>query len=187
MMNERKVRDVMLSLEEYATIRKGCTIRDALFALNKAQLGLTCDRHQHRAVLVLDPRGDVVGKLSHLAILRSLEPVGIREDDVAALDRAGLSIDFIGRLKREVQASGISLRQMCRAAARVRVEDAMVPVSESIDEEAPLTEAIQQMVRSREQSMLVRRQGRAVGVLRLADVFEEVADLIREEDGEETG
>jgi CBS domain-containing protein len=181
-MLEKKVRDVMLPLAEYATIRSGCTLREALIALSKAQLGLTCDRHQHRAVLVLDEKGDVVGKLTHWAILRSLEPEPLEKADEAALDRAGLSSEFIGRLKREVRASGISLRRMCRAAARVGAEDAMVPASESIEEDALLTDAIERMVESREQSMLVRRDGRAVGVLRLADVFEEVADLIREAD-----
>jgi CBS domain-containing protein len=181
-MSEKRVRDIMLPLADYATIRSGCSIREALVALNKAQLGLTCDRHQHRAVLVLDPAGNVVGKLTHWAILRSLEPEPLREADEETLGRAGLSSEFIGRLKREVQASAMSLRRMCRAAGRVRVEDAMVPVSESIDQEAPLTAAIEAMVASREQSMLVRREGRAVGVLRLADLFEDVADLIREED-----
>lgn len=181
-MDEKTVRDIMLSLEEYATIGSGHTIREALFALSKAQLGLTCDRHQHRAVLVLDDEGDVIGKLSHWAILRSLEPEVLGKEDEAALDRVGLSTEFIGRLKREARASEMSLRQMCRAAARVRVEDAMVPISDSIEEEASLTDAIRRMVQCREQSLLVRRQGRAVGILRLADLFEEVADLIRTED-----
>lgn len=181
-MSERTVRDLMLPLEDYATIGAGCTVREALIALSKAQLGLTYDRHQHRSVLVLDRSGDVIGKLSHWALLRSLDPEILDEHDVAQLDRAGLSSDFITRLKRDARGRGLGLRQMCRTAARVKVENAMVPASASIDEAALLTDAIRQFVLSYEQSLLVRRQGRPVGVLRLADVFEELADLIRKED-----
>ena len=52
--NERPVGEVMLLLEEYATVAADATVEDALIALDKAQLGLTYDRHHHRAVLVLE-------------------------------------------------------------------------------------------------------------------------------------
>jgi len=179
-----KVRDVMLSLDEYATIASGCTIREALVALNKAQLGLTYDRHQHRAVLVLDESGTVIGKLTHWAILCSLEAELLQGEDLSILDRAGLSADFIGRLKHLTPMFGGSLTRMCRTAAHVRVEDAMIPVTESISVNASLAEAIRQMVVLHAQSLLVHRHWKVVGILRLSDVFEEVADRIRDGDAE---
>jgi CBS domain-containing protein len=183
-MDTKTVGDVMLLLDEYATIASGCTIREALVALSKAQLGLTYDRHQHRAVLVLDESGAVIGKLSHWGILRSLEPELLRGDDLASLDRAGLSADFIGRLKHPTPMFGGSLDRMCRTAARVRVEDAMAPVTESVSKEAPLSEAIRRFVALHAQFLLVQERGKVIGVLRLSDVFEEVADRIREGDAE---
>jgi len=162
-MDTKKVGDVMLSLDEYATIASGCTIREALVALSKAQLGLTYDRHQHRAVLVLDEAGAVIGKLTHWDILRSLEPELLRGDDLASLDRAGLSAEFIGRIKHE---------------------DAMVPIAESISEDAPLSEGIRRFVALHVQVLLVHGHEKVIGVLRLSDVFEEVADRIREGDAE---
>ena len=183
-MDTKKVGDVMLSLDEYATITSGCSIREALVALNKAQLGLTYDRHQHRAVLVLDDSGTVVGKLSHWAILRSLEPKLLHGEDLASLDRAGLSDEFIGRLKHLKTMFSGSLNRMCRSAARVKVEDAMVPVTESISADAPLSEAIDRLVALHAQFLLVHRSGVVAGVLRLSDVFEEVAERIRECDAE---
>jgi len=181
-MDTKNAGDLMLSLDEYATIASGCTIREALVALNKAQLGLTYDRHHHRAVLVLDESRTVIGKLTHWAILRSLEPELLKGEDLASLDRAGLSADFIGRLKQVTTMFRGSLNRMCRAAARVRVEDAMVPVTESISEDAPLPEAIGRFVALHAQFLLVHRRGSVVGILRLSDVFEEVADRIREGD-----
>ncbi len=181
-MSGKTVKDVMLALSEYATINSGCTVREALLALNKAQLGLTYDRHHHRAVLVLGADGDVVGKLTHWAILRSLEPELLGQDDLASLAQAGLDDTFIDTLKRRIGRVSGSLAGMCRAAARVRVEQAMVPAGESILEEATLTEAIRRMVILHCQSLIVRRAGAVVGIIRLSDAFEEAADLIRASD-----
>lgn len=178
-MDEKKVKDLMLSLSEYATVSAKSTIRDALKALDKAQLGLTEDRHHHRAVLVLDEKGVVVGKLSHWALLRRLEPKFLGANDLHSLARAGLTQEFISSLQSGLSGYSGSLPVMCREAAHLKVKDAMVPVDESIDEDEPLAAAVHQLVISHVQSMLVTRAGRTVGILRLSDVFEEVAELIR--------
>lgn len=178
-MEEKRVKDLMLLLEEYATVPRGATVREALLALNKAQLGLTYDRHHHRAVLVLEPDGAVAGKLSHWAILRTLEPKLLADADVASLERAGLPEAFVDGILERAGGLHLGLEAMCEAAGHTRVEEAMVPVQESLEEEAPLTDAIDLFVRARTQSLLVTRGGEAVGLLRLSDVFEEVADLIR--------
>ena len=178
-MEEKRVRDLMLSLNEYATIGAESTIREALEALSKAQMELTHDRHYHRAVLVLDQNDNVVGKLSHWAILRALEPKFLKHDDVASLSRAGLTDEFIQSMKETFSLFTGSLEQLCRYAARLKAKDAMVPVGESIDENTLLTEAIHQMVLKRVQSLPVTRQNEVVGLLRLTDVFEEVAKIIQ--------
>jgi len=169
----------MISLGEYATVQEDKTILEALEALEESQRVLAGERHQHRAVLVLDDRGQVVGKLSHWAILRSLEPQFIKRDDLAALSRAGLSEDFIRSMEESYSLFTGSLEGMCRAAARVRARDAMVPVNQSIEENAPLSEAIRQLVLAHAQSTLVTRGDQVVGILRLSDVFEEIAGHIR--------
>ena len=58
----------------------------------------------------------------------------------------------------------------------------MVPIGESIDEDALLTEAIHQMVLMHALSIPVTRHGEVVGILRQSDVFEEVADIIMSSD-----
>ena len=95
-MDESRVSDLMLPIEENARISGEATIQEALVALSKAQLGLTQDRHHLRAILVLDATGNVVGKLSHWDILRSLEPRLIGEQDRESLLRAGISEGLVG-------------------------------------------------------------------------------------------
>jgi len=178
-MTDKTVRDVMLALDEYTTIDSECTVREALVALNKVQLGLTYDRHHHRALLVLGAGGEVVGKLTHWAILRALEWDPVGANGVRSLERAGMDERFIDTLRRRMRRCGGSLTAMCRAAGSVRVRDAMLPTGESIAEETPLRTAIERMVAERCQSLIVADQHQVTGILRLSDVFEEVADLIR--------
>ncbi len=179
-MDKKTVKDLMLPLDEYATISHDSTIQEALVALNKAQLALTYDRHRHRAVLVLDDSGKIVGKLSQWAILRSLEPKYLNNDDISSLSRTGLTDEFIQSLRDSLSLFTGSLQQMCREAAKIRVKDAMIPTVESIHESAPLSEAIHRFVLSHTQSMIVTRKREVVGVLRLSDTFSEVADTIQE-------
>lgn len=185
-MENPRVKDLMLPLSEYATISAEKTIRDALLSLSKAQLGLTQDRHQHRAVLVLNNEGQVIGKLSHWAILRSLDVDFLRTDDLASLARSGLSDDFIDSMKASISGLSTSLQTMCGAAAKIRARDAMVPVGESINEWALLTEAIRTLVTKHTQSLMVTRGNQIVGILRLSDVFKKVATMIEDDDFSKT-
>jgi CBS domain-containing protein len=178
-VEQKIVKDLMLSLAEYATVSQDATILEALAALSKAQMGLDDNRHHHRAVLALDNQGKVVGKLSHWAIIRSLEPKLLGEKDVQSLARAGLKADFIRRLTSNLALFAGDLSRMCQDAAKIRVRDAMIPIDEGIDEHAKITDAIHMLVMTHDYSTLVTRNGEVIGILRLADVFEEVADIIR--------
>ncbi len=182
-MGETRVKDLTLPLSEYATISGERTIQDALQVLNKAQLGLTYDRHHHRAVLVLDESDDVVGKLSHWAILRKLEPKYLNTEDLSALSRANFTADYMSELEEGLTGFLGSLSALCKRASGIKAKDAMVPLGESIDENESLVAAIHHLVEFHAQSIMVTRKGKMVGILRLSDVFQEVADMIR---GDET-
>ncbi len=178
-MSTQTVRDIMLPLSDYATVPADRSLRDALIALDDAHLGLDDDCAYHRAVLVLDPAGRVVGKLTHWAILRALEPGLHHRGDLEALHRAGLSPSFIEGVVDSLPIPGESLDSLCRAAALIPVRQAMVPAGESIPETASLVKAVRMLVANHAQSVLVTRGLDVVGILRLSDVFEAVAQLIR--------
>ena len=178
-MEEKKVKDLMLPLEEYANVSGERTVHEALRALDKAQLGLTDNRQHHRAILVLDEDGEVAGKLSHWAILRKLEPRFLNTDELSVFSKANINPDYVSDMEESLTGFISSLSTLCRRAAGIKAKDAMVPVSESIDENESLVAAIHQLVASHVQSVLVTREGKTIGILRLSDVFEEVADAIR--------
>jgi len=178
-MEEKHVKDLMLSLEEYATVSADSTIREALIALKEAQLGLDDDRHHHRAVLVLDGDGKVAGKLTHWAIMRRLEPTFLKTRDLVRISQAGLTQEFLESLETQFAGFTDTMALMCAEAAKTKASDAMVPVNESIEEEASLADEVHEMVIHHVQSMVVKRDDEVVGILRLSDVFQEVARRIR--------
>ena len=177
-MEEKTVRDIMLPLDEYAVVSSDSSLVEALAALEEAQRGLAEGRYKHRAILVRDKAGVVVGKLTHWSILRALEPGHLAGPDVASLTRAGLNPELIATLGERLSKLGGGLTRMCRHAAHVTAGEAMAPLGDSIPDDTLLSEAIHQVVQRHQQSALVTRAGRVVGVLRMADLFQELAEQI---------
>lgn len=174
-MDTKKVRDLMVPLEEYAVIDQDATLLDAILALDKALLKLKPGRQKHRAVLVLDEKGQVVGKIGHLAFLKALEPKYNVLGDVGALSRVGVSQAFIDSMMQNYQLFQDNLSDLCRRAATLKAREVMRPVSESIDENATLAEGIHKLVMCQSLSILVTRAENVVGLLRISDLFEELA------------
>lgn len=178
-METKRVRDLMLTLNDYATVSQDASLVEALRALEQAQVRLPPERQPHRAVLIVDDEGRVVGKIGQLGFLKALEPKYSHLGDLHTLSRAGLSTDFLNSMMENLRLWSDSMSEVCRRARLIRVKDAMTPVAESIDEDAPITEAIHTIVVRQTLSILVTRGEAVVGILRLSDLFTEVAESVR--------
>ena len=172
-MKEYTVKDLAVSLSEYATVPIGSTLFEAVLALEKAQEEFDHTKYRHRGVLILDAENRVVGKLNHLDALRALEPVQDENAGIAQLSPFGFSDRFVNDLRKRERLKAAPLADLCRKAAELKVEDFMRATAEGevIDEEASLDIAIHQLVMGNHSSLLVTRGGKVVGILRLADVF----------------
>ena len=73
-MKNHMFKELVIPLSEYATVTVGANLYEAVWALEKAQADLDHTRYRHRAILVLDEKKNVVGKMSQLDVLRALEP-----------------------------------------------------------------------------------------------------------------
>lgn len=178
-METKLVKDVMLSLRDYGMVADDATLLDAVIALDNAQPPAGSGRQPHRAVLVTDQNGKVIGKLGHLAFLKALEPKYHELGDIAILARAGISSTFVESMKENLQIWQDSLPDLCKRARKIKVRDVMHPVTESIDESASLTEAIHKLIMWQTLSLLVKREGEIVGILRLSDVYDEIATYMK--------
>lgn len=172
----KQVKDLMLPLKEYAVVDEDATLHDAVVALDLAQPE---NRQPHRAVLAVDKQGKVVGKLGHLAFLKALEPGYNDLGDLGILARAGVSPSFIDSMMHNLNVWHEDLPTLYNRAREIRVKDVMHPVKESVEEDAPLSEGIHKLILWQTLSLLVTRKGEVTGVLRLSDVYDEIAGYIR--------
>ena len=184
-MEKTTARDLMVPLEEYATVSEKATLKDAVDALEKAQGELDRKKYKylHRAVLVLDNNNNVVGKITQLDILRGLEPnyKQIVDTTKRRPSFSGFSAYFLSSVMNMHSLWVDPLSGICAKAEDIKVKDFMVTLTEGefIDEKAPLKEGMHMMVIGHHHSLLVTRNGNIVGVLRLTDAFNHVNDLIK--------
>ncbi len=182
MGEEIRVRDLMVPLEEYATVYEDATLYEAVMALEEAQKRFHKRKDPHRAILVLNKEGKVVGKLSQHDVIRGLEPNYERIGDFRGSSRMGFSPEFIRSLLKNYALWEKPLHEICRKASEIKVKDIYYTPTkgEFVREEDTLNAAIHQLIVGHHQSLLVLRGRDVVGILRLSDVFREVCRLIKE-------
>ncbi len=176
------VKEMMIPLEDYATVSENATLAEAVLALEEAQSSFEQNRYQHRAILVYDRRRKIVGKLSQLDVLQALEPKYQGTADFKELDQFGINADYVRNLIDELGLLKKPVQDICRKAAEVTVKSIMHQPAqgEYVNEDATLNEAIVQLLMGRHQSLLVTRNNEIIGILRLTDVFKKVTDMIKE-------
>ena len=178
-----RVADLMVPIDEYATVSDDATLYEAVIALEKAQEELDRKRHHylHRAILVYDKNNNICGKISQLDVLMALEPKYQEMGDMRTLSRAGFSPQFLKSMMEKFHLCDSSFSEMCTKAANKKVKDFMHTPTEGehVEQETSLCEAIHLLVMGHHQSLLVTRDGGIVGILRLTDVFKEVFQMIK--------
>ena len=177
-MVNKTVKDLMIPLGDYALVPTGTTVLDAIRILRRTQASLPPDRQPPRAVLIIDRQKEVIGQLGHLDFLRALEPKYNMLGDLNSLSRAGVSNEIIGTLIDNLSFWQGDISDACQRAKSVVVDEIMHPLTETIEDSAPLSEAIHKIVMWQTMRILVTRKKIVVGVLRLADLFDEAADCL---------
>lgn len=182
-MKTYSVKDLMIPLDEYATVNEDATLFEAVVALEKTQEEFDRTRYRHRAVLVLDKEGKVVGKLSQLDVLRALEP---KYQEILKPGTyqsfSGFSKEFLESMIKDYKLFEDPMADICRKAGEQKVRQFMYTPSEGefVDENAVLGQAIHQFIIGHHQSLLVIRNKEIVGILRLTDVFAAVFHVMKE-------
>jgi CBS domain-containing protein len=176
------VRDLLVPLSEYATVSQDATLYDAVMALEKAQLEFDSTRYRHRAILILNESGDVVGKVSQLDALRALEPKYEEMQQRGGLARYGFTKKFMQSMLDNYHLWDEPLKDICKKGREIPVSQFMTTPTEEefVDIDATLDEAIHQLVLGSHQSLLVLEKSKIIGILRLTDVFAAVFHQMKE-------
>ena len=173
-MKKIAIKNLMVPLDEYATVAEEATLADAVLALERAQEAFDCTKYRHRAILVLDKKKHVIGKISQIDALRALEPKykEIQGQDTKSSFRH-FSRMFLKSMLEHHRLFDGSLDDLRKRVAGISVKDFMQGLStdDCLNEDATLDEAIHILIMGHHQSLLVTRNGDIVGILRLTDVF----------------
>jgi DNA-binding response OmpR family regulator len=163
---ERKVRDVMLPITSFSTIREDRTVAEAIeVILQSFVLTMTASAVQetvHRSILVMDNDNKVSGVITFTDLLQNLHiPSGSE-----GRERSGNHSGMFTILVRDL--------------ARKRVKEIMSTAPPVIAAEASLMEAVSQILNLNVRRLLVMQGGEIVGVVREQDVFFEMANIVRQ-------
>ena len=180
-MQTIKVKDLMVPLANCATVSEDATLYEAVMALEEAQSNVETGRDMHRAVLVRDRRGRVIGRISQLDARRGLEPKYGESDRLTEASKLVYSPEVLKSMLEEYYRWKKPLEDIRKKAAEVKVSAMMSTPSsgEFLEDEATLDEAIHRLVMGGYHSLLVKRGDDILGVLRLSDVYARIAEMIK--------
>jgi CBS-domain-containing membrane protein len=173
---EKSVRDLMVPLDEYARVPESATLLQAILALREAQQNQPEGRDPFKAILVVDEHGTVRGKVGQFGLVHALGSAYSGWVDVDELERMGISAETISSIRRHHEYFQEGLSKLCRRVRSVMVKEIMQPAAESIDVNASLHEAIEKISRWQTLALLVTSEAKVVGVLRLADLYQQICE-----------
>lgn len=182
MLFKQKVRDRMIPIQNYATVKPDATLRDAALSLQASYCTLDsgmCTEAGPRTILVIDENEKLVGVIDFRSFLRTLIPE-IAGGLSAKLEALGVSIAFAQADASSLDESQLGFNARVIKNAETKVRDIMLKVRGTIDADATLMEALKTMFRNKIIMLTAFEGKKLVGVLRNADLFLAVADILKE-------
>jgi CBS domain containing-hemolysin-like protein len=185
MREGKKIKDLMIPIEEYERIDAKAHLCDALAVLKRNyENAKVCEPGRfHKTLFVTDPSGKIIGKISMYDLIRGLVPESSKETD--APDRAS-SVRSSRLWEVEERAAELTERfgwltrsfvDLVKEVAQKKVKDIMAPVHPILKEQDTVNQAIYLMFRENVRQPLVLRNGTVVGVIDLMRVFSELLEI----------
>ncbi len=177
-MAEMSVKDLMVPLSDYVIVSENETIGQALRILRKSHNTMPSDQYYHRAVLVKNDAGEIVGKLGYHGFLAALDAKYENLDEMKTLAGSGITKKDINKEMRELGFWKDNLPLLKQKSEETAMKEVMVTFKEHVDEDGSLTEAMHLMVRLNVLSLLTTKDDHITGVIRLSDLFEAITDYV---------
>ena len=165
MSETKKVKELMIPLEDYPHIPYWFTLRQAMAIVREAAIKFE-GSFEPRAVLVFDEKYQLMGILTLRDIIKGLEPRFMHETALVKADPnlTALMGDLFGPGMRE--------------ASQKPVSEVMSPIKVTIQGNDLLAKAIFMMIQANVGMMPVVQDGKVTGMVRLSDLFKEISDMV---------
>lgn len=167
-MQGKRVRDFIIDHFLFPHIPYWFSLREAIIVMREA-LSSTTTCFRPIVMLVFDEKYNLVGTLTHVDILRGLEPTYLKPvDKLEGHKEPELPLAVIDEL----------LFKDCKRMAEKPVSSAMTPVKYFVTPEDPITKAAYIMLHTNQIVLPVLENRRLLGVVRLLEIFEEIAKTV---------
>ncbi|WP_319543455.1 CBS domain-containing protein [uncultured Pseudodesulfovibrio sp.] len=161
-----KIKDLMTPVEDYQTLDLDASLGDIASALHDSK---------HRDILIVDKSGAFAGVVTMTDIIIALEP-SYKKLNKHDLGSDILSNRFVAEQFKEFNLWTNSLTDLCSQSLDLKAKDIMhVPEDgHYVDEESELEHGVHLYIINAPQPLIVRNNGTVKGILRMADVFDEI-------------
>jgi len=165
MPREKKVKDLMISLEDCPHIPYWFSLRQTIAIVREEAIKFE-GQFEFRAVLVFDEKYQLMGLLTLRDIIKGLEPRFLHETKLFETDPSLMLI--VGDL------FGPNLKE----AAQKPVSEVMSPIKITVQGNDPIAKAIFLMIKEDVSLMPVIQDHKVAGIIRLSELFKEVSNIV---------
>jgi CBS domain-containing protein len=161
----KKIKDLMIPLEDYPHIPYWFTLRQAMAIVREAAIKFE-GSFEPRAVLVFDEKYQLMGMLTLRDIIRGLEPKFAKDSGIIKADPnlAVLMGDMFGPNMREQSQKPVS--------------EVMSPIQVTVNGDDPITKALFLMIQGNVGMMPVLLEKKVVGMVRMNELFKEISEVV---------
>ncbi|MDH4045020.1 MAG: CBS domain-containing protein [Gemmatimonadota bacterium] len=171
----KRVRDVMIPLEQYPAVRDTATLREAVDVMKTAEIEVDRRKSLPRVLLVFDAIEVLVGYVRRRDIMRGLEPKYLVVQPLEYRKKLfDVAVDpNLSELSYDRVITGI------REQASRPVSDVMQPIEAVLQADDHIMKAIYEMV-SQDLTLIPVVDGKQlVGVVRSVELFHELVQVLR--------
>jgi len=178
------IAELMVSIENYVTVYEDVTVGEALRVLVKIRDKYQAEGKEYkpRQLVVLDKDNRVVGMLNQMDVVSSLEPkyrTSSGDQAIKHISASGISPLLLKEMMQWYSLWGESFSDRCKKVITMNIKDCMRSPrqDEYIAERESLETAVHQMIMGRHTALLVTRDDQVIGILRLSDIFDQIAHI----------
>jgi len=165
MSDAKRVKELMIPLEDYPHIPYWFTLRQAMAIVREAAIKFE-GSFEPRAVLVFDEKYQLMGILTLRDIIKGLEPRFMHETALVKSD-PNLTV-----LMGDLFGPGM------REASQKPVSEVMSPIKITVQGSDPIAKALFLMIKEGVGVMPVIQDSKVAGMIRLSDLFKEISDMV---------
>lgn len=172
-MKDILVKTVMIPVSNYVTIKADDTLYDVFQVLEKTKQS---GSHAHRDAIVVDDKGDFLGKVTMIDIFKALEPN--YKKLFKNYEDGTLTKEYVLNAVRDLQMWLEPMQSLCERGAGIKVSEIMYRPEkiEFLKEDDSLEKALHEYVMGVHQPLIVKSGDKVTGVLRFGDLFEVIRE-----------